>query len=90
MIRFPMIVGIVFIHSQNKGLFSSVWGGKISQMSYGIYLSHFMLVSAFLKFGIYQKIPLCIEPLVMAFSVLIATMQMLLILGKLGLKKIIL
>ena len=28
MIRFPMIVGIVFIHSQNKGLFSSVWGGK--------------------------------------------------------------
>ena len=27
MIRFPMIVGIVFIHSQNKGLFSSVWGG---------------------------------------------------------------
>lgn len=32
MIRFPMIVGIVFIHSQNKGLFTGAWGGQISDI----------------------------------------------------------
>ena len=64
-------------------------GGKIAHMSYGIYLSHFMLISAFLKFGLFQKLPLCIEPLVMAITVLVATMVMLWILGKLGLKIII-
>ena len=64
-------------------------GGKISQMSYGIYLSHFMLVSAFLKFGIFQKLPLCIEPLVMAFSVLVATMLMLQVMEIFHIKKFI-
>ena len=62
-------------------------GGKIAHMSYGIYLSHFMLISAFLKLGLFQKLPLCIEPLVMAFSVLITTMLMLWVVVKLGLKK---
>ena len=62
-------------------------GGKIAHMSYGIYLSHFMLISAFLKLGLFQKLPLCIEPLVMAFSVLITTMLMLWVLVRLGLKK---
>lgn len=62
-------------------------GGKISPMSYGIYLFHFMLIPAFLKLGLFQKLHLCIEPLVMAFSVLITTMLMLWVLVKLGLKK---
>lgn len=48
-----------------------------------------MLVSAFLKFGIYQKIPLCIEPLAMAFSVLIATMVMLKVMEIFHIKKFI-
>ena len=64
-------------------------GGEISQKSYGIYLSHFMLVSAFLKFGMFQKLPLCIEPLVMAFSVLITTMVMLKILELLKMKEVV-
>ena len=48
-----------------------------------------MLVSAFLKFGIFQKLPLCIEPLVMAFSVLVATMLMLQVMEIFHIKKFI-
>ena len=64
MIRFPMIVGIVFIHSQNKGLFSSVWGGQISDIPIYMFFQNiisqgmcracvplFLLISGYLFFG---------------------------------------
>ena len=50
-------------------------GGKclvhaVSRYSYGIYLSHFMLISAIVASGIHTAVPLWIEPLVMAATVL--------------------
>lgn len=67
----------------------AIGGTKISEMSYGIYLSHFMLISALLRFGVFQRIPLYIEPLCMVIIVLISTMTLLWLLRKIGMKKIV-
>ena len=44
----------------------------VSRYSYGVYLSHFMLISAIVATGIHTAVPLWIEPIVMAATVLIA------------------
>ena len=44
----------------------------ISKTSYGIYLSHFMFISLFLKFSFVYYIPIAIEPLAMVMLVLFA------------------
>jgi len=62
---------------------------SVSRMSYGIYLSHFMLVSAFLKLNYFQELPLCIEPICMASCVLLADMVMLWMLSKIRIGKCI-
>jgi len=63
--------------------------GEISRMSYGVYLSHFMFISALLKLNVFQKIPLIIEPLCMQVSVLVLDMAVLYMLEKMRLKKYI-
>ena len=62
---------------------------SISQMSYGIYLCHFMFISFFLKLGIFQQLPLGIEPLCMAVSVLSVCVFLLWFLRKMKLGKIV-
>lgn len=42
----------------------------ISSTSYGIFLSHFLIISLFIKIGLHAFIPLCIEPICMTLIVL--------------------
>jgi len=42
----------------------------ISRYSYGIYLSHFMLISIIIKSGVPSKVPLTVEPFLMAITIL--------------------
>lgn len=60
----------------------------ISRYSYGIYLTHFLFISAFLRFfpGVVSSLPICIEPLVMATSALVASTIMIHVLCRTGLK----
>ncbi len=43
---------------------------RISRYSYGIYLSHFMLISIIIKSGVPSKVPLTVEPFLMAITIL--------------------
>lgn len=61
----------------------------ISRYSYGIYLSHFMLISAFLKLNVFQHIPMLIEPVCMATAVLLADIVILYVLNKMKLGKFV-
>lgn len=60
----------------------------ISRYSYGIYLTHFLFISFFLRLfpGIVSALPICVEPLVMAFCVLVADAVMIHLLCKLGIR----
>ena len=62
---------------------------EISRMSYGIYLSHFMIISVLLKLNVFQNIPLLIEPLCMLVTVLLLDMAALYVLEKMRFKKYI-
>ena len=59
----------------------------IAKYSYGIYLSHFILISAILKFPIIYKIPLFIEPIVMGTSVIILDIALLWFIQKIKLSR---
>lgn len=59
----------------------------VSRESYGIYLSHFMLISSFLRLNVFQQIPMLIEPLCMAVAVLFVNVAILYVLAKLRLGK---
>ena len=45
---------------------------SVSNASYGMYLSHVVFISIFLKLGFSDKLPLWIEPFAMACVVMIA------------------
>lgn len=60
---------------------------EISKMSYGIYLSHFMLISVVVKMGWIKQIPLAIEPIVVVFFVLLLDTCLLQVFKKIGLQK---
>lgn len=59
------------IKFEQNGVFSDIVR-YISKTSYGIYLSHFMFISLFLKFPFVYYIPIAVEPLVMVMLVLLA------------------
>lgn len=54
----------------------------VSRESYGIYLSHFILISVFLKLNAFQHIPMFIEPLCMTIAVLLVDVAILYVLDK--------
>ena len=58
-----------------------------SCFTYGIYLTHFMFISLFLKLPIVSKIPLIIEPFIMVISVTIATCIFFYVINKMKLGK---
>lgn len=62
---------------------------EISRMSYGIYLTHFMIISALLKLNVFQKMPLLIEPFCMMLTVLIINVVILLLLEKIRMRRYI-
>ena len=73
-----LVVSTLFLFSvmvtmkfKQSGIFSDIIR-YISKTSYGIYLSHFMFISLFLKFSFVYHIPIAIEPLVMVMLVLFA------------------
>ena len=59
----------------------------LAKYSYGIYLSHFILISIILKFSIIYKIPLFFEPIVMATSVIIIDIALLWFIQKIKLSR---
>lgn len=61
----------------------------VSKYSYGIYLSHFMLISVLVKTQIPDAIPLFVEPLLMAVTVLVVETAMMFVFDKLRLGKIV-
>lgn len=61
----------------------------VSRYSYGIYLSHFMLISAMLKLSLFHSIPMCIEPLLMAFTVIVVDTSLLYLIDKMKVGKFI-
>lgn len=61
----------------------------ISSTSYGIYLSHFLLISILCKIGYEKIIPTFIEPILMTFTVLILELILQYLINKTKLKKIL-
>ena len=59
----------------------------ISKYSYGIYLSHFILISIILKITLVSKIPLFIEPIVMGIIVILLDTALLYFIQKIKLSK---
>lgn len=59
----------------------------ISKISYGIYLSHFIIISIFCKLGLNHSISLYLEPFVMVFLVMIIECVMMYVIGKTKLMK---
>ena len=60
---------------------------SVSKYSYGIYLSHFMLISAMVKMSVFSRIPIWIEPLMMASIVLTVDACFMYIMDKMKLGK---
>lgn len=60
---------------------------RIAKYSYGIYLSHFVIISAILKTGIPHRLPITIEPLLMAVVVMAIETMMMYIIDKLNVGK---
>ena len=61
----------------------------LSRYSYGMYLSHFMFISALLKFGFIRNLPIAVEPFVMLILVVILDVAMLRIMKMAKLSKLI-
>ena len=61
----------------------------VSRYSYGVYLSHFMLISAIVATGIHTAVPLWIEPIVMATTVLMVMTVTMWLLDKMRLGKFV-
>lgn len=59
----------------------------VSKYSYGIYLSHFMLISAIVATGVHSVVPLWIEPIMMAVTVLMVMAVIMCLLDKMKLGK---
>lgn len=59
----------------------------ISNISYGVYLSHFLLISFFCKVGLEKIQPIEIEPFIMVSLVLLMECAIFYIIGKTRLKK---
>lgn len=57
----------------------------ISSTSYGMYLSHFMLISLFLKLGFSSYVPIIINPIVMTLLVLFTEMAFMYVIKKMKL-----
>ena len=62
---------------------------EVSRMSYGIYLCHFIFISIFLRFDLFYRIPLIIEPLLMMVSVLVVSVALLKIFDKAKIKEMV-
>lgn len=62
---------------------------SVSKYSYGIYLSHFMLISALVKLSFISSIPLWVEPLLMAFTVMAVDTSLLYLIDKMKVGKFI-
>lgn len=59
----------------------------VSNASYGMYLSHVVFISIFLKLGFSDKFPLWIEPFAMACTVMIAECALMLVIKKMKLNR---
>lgn len=59
----------------------------VSNASYGMYLSHVVFISIFLKLGFSDKLPLWIEPFAMACIVMIAECALMLVIKKMKLNR---
>ena len=64
-----------------------IGGGRIAKYSYGIYLSHFMLISALVHTDVFQTMPVWIEPFVMVACVFLAEAPIFYCLERIGIKK---
>ena len=60
---------------------------SVSKYSYGIYLSHFMLISALVKLSFISSIPLWVEPLLMATIVLVVDVGLMYLMDKMKIGK---
>ncbi len=60
---------------------------QISEVSYGMYLTHFLFISLLLSVSFIKHTPLTIEPLMLAVSTFIVDVALMAILKKIGLKK---
>ena len=61
---------------------------KTGTYSYGMYLSHFLLISAFLRLGV-SSVPAAFEPFIMVLAVWMAEWAMMYVAEKAGLKRLV-
>ena len=59
----------------------------VSRTSYGMYLSHVLIISVFVRIGIDKQMPIALLPAVMVFSILCIETVMMFIINKLKLSK---
>ncbi len=59
----------------------------VSNVSYGVYLTHFMFISVFAKLSFIKSLPLCIEPFVMVTMVLVCDVFLMYVISKTRLKR---
>lgn len=59
----------------------------VSRTSYGMYLSHVLIISVFVRIGIDKQMPIALEPVVMVFSILCIETVMMFTINKLKLSK---
>lgn len=59
----------------------------VSRTSYGMYLSHVLIISVFVRIGINKHMPIALVPAVMAFSILCIETVIMFIINKLKLSK---
>lgn len=74
------------IESTKNNLFQAIIS-TISNYSYGIYLSHFILISIILKAQIVSKAPLIVEPIIMGIIVILLDIVLLHFIKKINLSK---